>query len=431
MHPEVIQEEPGNCPLCGMKLTPVRTGGGTMSGGSTAAGGGEREIAYWVAPMDPSFVSDKPGKSPMGMDLVPVYKGDLNTGVVRIDPVTLQSIGVKTEIARRRDLAREVRSNGTVAYPEDAEVRVNSKISGWVEHLYVDRTGDPVEAGQPLLDIYSPELVAAQEEYLLALENAEALAGGGLERVAESGRKLLAAARRRLELWDISTGQIDSLEKNRQVRRTMTLYSPAGGIILHKNVVEGAAVKPGMDLFTIVDLDTVWVLAQIYEFELPWVRVGDPTEVKSPYDPDYGSRGRVEYVYPTLDAKTRSVQVRIVLPNPGLQLRPDMVVDARIASNPRRSVLAVSKEAVVRSGERDLVFVSLGEGRFEPREVRLGVESSRYYQVERGLNEGESVVTSAQFLLDSEANLQEAIQRRLRKRMVLASEGGAGGETGN
>lgn len=409
MHPDVIQEGPGTCPICGMELTLVR--------GSGKIVGGERKIAYWVAPMDPNYISDKPGKSPMGMDLAPVYEDDPNEGMVSIDPVTMQNIGVTTTIAEIRDLTIELRTNGTVTIAEDAEYRVNPKISGWIENLYVSRTGDFVEAGDPLLDLYSPELVSAQEEYLLTLKSAKLIGESDIDRARISSGDLLTAARTRLELWDITSDQIDELERTGKIRRTLTLYSPTRGVVLHKNAVRGAAVKAGTDLFRIADLSTVWIDAQVFEYELPWVRKGQPVEVYSPYDPTLKLKGRVDYVYPYLDAKTRTARIRIVVPNPRLDLKPDMYVDVRIDAQSKKDAIVVPKSAVLRSGKRDIVFIALGEGRFMPREIKLGLESGEYYEIADGLASGTPVVTSAQFLLDSEAKLQEAIQRRLNQRM--------------
>lgn len=417
MHPQIIQEGPGTCPICGMNLVP-------LSGSSTTTPtAGERKIAYWVAPMDPNYISDKPGKSPMGMDLVPVYEDELSSGVIKIDPVTQQNVGVTTASVERRDLSVRLRTNGIVKYPENAEYRVNPKVSGWIDKLYVSRTGDVVKKGQPLLDIYSPELVSAQEEYLLALRSAQSLGASGIERVSSGANDLLASARRRLELWDVSDDQIQELEKTREVRRTLALHSPANGVVLQKNAVEGTAINAGMDLFAIADLDPIWVEAQIFEGELPLVRVGDKVEVASPYDPMLTLQGQVDYIYPYLDMKTRTANVRIVLSNPNLELRPDMYVDARIITWPHKDALAILKSSVIRSGERDVVFVAMGEGKFLPREVTLGIEADPYYEVLDGLAQGTQIVTSGQFLLDSEAKLQEAIQRRLQQQRLSTETG--------
>ncbi|MCB2212295.1 efflux RND transporter periplasmic adaptor subunit [bacterium] len=375
MHPEVIQDEPGICPICQMDLTPLKQ--------STASGGG---------------------------------------ATVSIDPVTLQNIGVVTVPAERTDLYRSIRSNGTVTVAEENEVRVNARVSGWIERLYVDRTGDPVRKGQTLLEIYSPELVAAQEEYILALKNGEALAGSSIQHVSQGGQDLVDAAKRRLQLWNIADSEIERLERTREVQRTLPFNAPASGIVLSKNVVEGASVKAGMDLFTIANLDEIWVTAQLYEYELPWVREGDPVTVSSSYDPGLELSGRVDYIYPTLNAQSRTAEARIVLDNPGLKLKPDMYVDVRMQSSPVTDVVAVPKSAVIRSGERDIVFVKVGDGQFEPRQVHLGLETDSQYEITHNLDAGEQVVTSAQFLLDSEATLQEAIQRRIAQRRAMGQD---------
>jgi Cu(I)/Ag(I) efflux system membrane fusion protein/cobalt-zinc-cadmium efflux system membrane fusion protein len=405
MHPEVIQEGPGSCPLCGMDLTPVKSSAPPSVS------------TLYTCGMHPEVVQEGPGNCPLcGMDLVPMHKEGAQAGAVSIDPVTLQNIGVTMAHVERRDLAVEMRSNGIVMVAEDAEVRVNPKISGWIEKLYVSKTGDFVRKDNPLLEIYSPELVAAQEEYLLATQSFRTLQSSSLENVSGDAEKLLHSAKRRLELWDISEDQINEIQKTGAVQRTMILRSPASGVVLHKNAVEGAAVKVGQDLFRIADLDPIWIEAQIYEHELPWVKSGDDVKVKSPYQPGSEYAGKVDYIYPYLDEKSRTVKVRIVLPNPGFDLRPGMYVDAVIRTEPLENILAVPKNSVIRSGSRDLVFVLVGEGQFSPREVELGVESDRYFEVRSGLQPGEAVVIAAQFLLDSEASLQEAIQRRLEQR---------------
>ncbi|MDP8207343.1 MAG: efflux RND transporter periplasmic adaptor subunit [Candidatus Electryonea clarkiae] len=416
MHPDVIQEEPGTCPICGMNLTPIKSSG-------SSSGSGERTVAYWVAPMDPGYISDQPGKSPMGMDLVPVYENELNEGTVQIDPVTLQSIGVRTEKAQRQNLTRTIRSNGIIQVAEDTEFKLNSRVSGWVEEFFVSRTGDYVTKGQPMLEIYSPELVAAQEEFLIALNSMQDNSEIDKGKNNSDTNVLLSAAKRRLQLWDISDEQIDILEQTRKVKRSMILVSPGNGIVLHKNVVNGSAIKPGMDLFRIADLSKVWVIAQIYEYELPWIKLKDLVEVNSPFDPSVSVKGRIDYIYPTLDPRTRTVDVRIVLSNPGIRFKPEMYVDVHINTSSRNGVIAIPKSSIIRSGERDIVFIQRGRGRFEPIEVKIGLESGRYYEITRGVHEGDEVVTSAQFLLDSESKLQEAIQRRIEQRRQMKQAG--------
>lgn len=455
MHPQVIQDKPGNCPICGMKLTPLKTSAaaaqaaeqphqeshGEMAQGESSEhasmehqaqtkkatdGKKGKKILYWRAPMDPTYISDKPGKSPMGMDLIPVYEGEENLSggsTITIDPVVVQNIGVRTADVEVKRLRREIRTVGHVDYNEENLYRVNIKFSGWVERLYVDETGQEVRKGQPMLEIYAPDLVATQEEYLLAYKNAQKLKASDIPEVRKSGEELLAAARQRLLYWDITEEQIRRLEESGEVVKRMTLYAPANGIVIHKNVENGTFVKPGMDLYRLADLSTVWVYAHLYEYEVPWVRVGDEVELESPYIPGIIYKGRVDYIYPYLDKKTRDVKVRILVPNPGLRLKPEMYVNVRFLHELSEPGPVVPSEAVIRTGRRNIVFIALGGGRFEPREIILGAEGENgEYQVLAGLKGGEKIVTSAQFLLDSESRIQEAIQKMIKERLAKQAQ---------
>ncbi|MFQ5752334.1 MAG: efflux RND transporter periplasmic adaptor subunit [bacterium] len=379
-----------------------------------------KKILYWRAPMDPSFISDKPGKSPMGMDLIPVYEGeeDLTGGpTVAIDPITVQNIGVKTAPVVKTNLFRSTRTVGQIDYDEQKLYRINVKFTGWIEKLFVDKTGQQVRKGQPMLEIYSPELVATQEEYLLAFNNAKKLGNSAFEEISEGSRSLLESARRRLLYWDITEQQIKDLEEKNIITKTMTLHSPVNGFVISKMAEEGMHVMPGMDLYRIADLSTIWVYVSIYEYELPWIKVGQKAEMDLPYTPGEAYVGKVDYIYPYLDQKARDVKIRLVFPNPGLKLKPKMYANIQIKSKLGDDVLAVSDEAVIHSGKRNLVFVAKGNGRFEPRDVVLGPAGENgYYQVIAGLQTGEEVVTSAQFLLDSESRLKEAIQKMLESR---------------
>ena len=433
MHPQVVVEEPGNCPICGMELVPLQQEPAEGVAESAPAGAQaemadmprtaepqERRILYWRAPMDPTYISDKPGKSPMGMDLIPVYaeEGDVSGGpAVVIDPVTVQNIGVRTARVEERALYRVIRAVGYIDYDEEKLYRVNIKFSGWIERLDVNETGQEVQRGQPMLAIYSPELVQTQEEYLLALRNAGRLAGSPFVEVSDGARSLLESTRRRLLYWDITEEQIADLESAGTVGKTMTLYAPVDGIVVSKMAEQGMHVKPGMDLYRIADLSTIWVYAQIYEYEIPWVRAGQAVEMELPYVPGKVLTGKVDYIYPYLDPKTRVVRVRIVFPNPDLELKPRMYANVRIRSRIGRAVTVVPGESIIRSGKRNVVFVARGGGKFEPREVTLGAEGDdSYMQVLKGLDPGEEVVTSAQFLIDSESRLREAIRKMLEGR---------------
>ena len=410
MHPMIVVDEPGLCPICHMELTPLKeeTGGG--------AGAADRgKVKYWMAPMDPTYVRDEPGKSPMGMDLIPVYENEATGGaMITVDPTTIQNMGVRTAQVMRGDLSRTIRTVGLVSYEEPKQYVVNAKIAGWVEKLYVSETGQKVKKGQKLLEIYSPELVTAQQELLLARDNYRALEKSSFSQISDSAGRLLDAARMRLELWDVSKRQVARLEESGEVRRTMTLYAPYDGVVTTKMVSEGMYVKPGMALLDLADLTRVWVLADIYEYQLPWVKVGQPVRVEMPYLRDRVLNARVSYLYPFVEAKTRTIKARIEFDNPDLELRPDMYVNVYLEGQQVKDALLIPQEAVLYSGEQQTVFIAQAGGRFEPRQVKTGLlDENGHIEVIQGLFEGEVVVTSSQFLLDSESKLREALQKML------------------
>ena len=373
--------------------------------------------AYWQAPMDPTYIRKEPGKSPMGMDLVPVCPGPAEAsarGTVQVDSRTLQTIGVRTAPVETRDLSRSVRAVGRVTWDERRVAHVHTKVQGWVEKLHVDFMGQEVERGQPLLEIYSPELVATQEELLLAARYHDATSESPFQDVVTGGRSLLEATRRRLELWDISKRDIDRLLETGKVQRTLTLHAPTSGVVTELAVRSGMEVAPNTNLYTIADLSTVWVVADVYEFELPWVEPGQTGTVELGSLPGSAFRGPVTYVAPFLDARTRTAEVRLELPNPEGRLKPEMFGNVVIEAAPHPAATAIPSEAVIRSGTRALAIVALGEGRFDPREIELGLETGAgWTEVKSGLEPGEQVVVSSQFLIDSESRLQEAIQKLL------------------
>jgi len=412
MHPMIIVDEPGSCPICGMDLTPLKTGTG---GNNTAAVSGERKIKYWQAPMDPTFIRDEPGKSPMGMDLIPVYEDPTTGGaIITIDPTTIQNMGVRTAAVVRSDLSRTIRTVGLVSYEESKQYVVNTKVAGWVEKLYIAETGQQVKKGQRLLEIYSPELVTAQQELLLARDNYNSLKQSSFPQISASARRLLDSSRKRLQLWDVSKKQIARLEKTGEVRKTITLYSAYDGIVTTKMVNEGMYVKPGMTLLNLADLSKVWVLADLYEYQLPWVRTGQQVTVELPYFHGRKFEAHIDYLYPYVESKTRTVKARIELDNSNLELRPDMYVNVYLRGERVENTLVIPQEAVLHSGEKQTVFVALSGGRFEPRQVQTGLQGENgHIEVLQGLFEGEQVVTSAQFMLDSESKLREAIQKML------------------
>ena len=369
-------------------------------------------------PMHPTVVSDRPGSCPVcGMDLVPDQPGPSGHGgshgeevaEVRIDPSTVQNMGVRFARVERRALSRTVRALGRVDYDETRMTDVNTKVTGWVEGLFVDFTGQEVKKGQPLLEIYSPELVAAQEEYLTALDYVRRLEDSASAEALEGARALLGASRQRLMYWDITEAQILELKATRQTKRTMTIHSPQEGVVVHRAVFDGAYIKAGEHLYRIADLSRVWVYADIYEYELPWIRKGQAAEVVLSYSPGRVFQGVVTYIYPFLESKTRTAKVRMIFDNPELELKPEMFATVRIRSEFAKQAVVVPAQAVIRSGERNVVILDLGEGRFAPREVTLGVETSDVYEVTEGLRGDERIVISSQFLIDSESNLKAAL----------------------
>jgi Cu(I)/Ag(I) efflux system membrane fusion protein/cobalt-zinc-cadmium efflux system membrane fusion protein len=418
MHPEVILDEPGQCPKCGMNLVPLKTTEVVTEHTGAEKSDGERKVKYWQAPMNPSEIYDKPGKSAMGMDLIPVYEDQVSSGsAVQIDPVTVQNMGVRTASVERTDFNRSIRTIGKIDYNEENIFIVSSKISGWIEKLYVDYTGKLVRKGQPLLEIYSPELVTTQQEYLLALKNKELIGETQFASIREGAESLLNSTRQRLLYWDIPESAIKGLEESGEVSKTLKLESPANGVVVHKNAIEGVHIKEGTSLYQIADLSTIWVFVSIYDNELPWVKVGQKATMELSYSPGKVLEGKVVYIYPYLDEKARDVKVRLEFNNPGLELKPGMYSNVWLDSQAIENAIVVPSEAVIRSGQRNLVFVTRGEGRFEPREVSIGEESDDgKIRIISGLMENEEVVISAQFLLDSESRLQEAIQKMLQEK---------------
>ncbi len=372
---------------------------------------------YWKAPMDPTYIRDAPGKSPMGMDLVPECPGAAGRapeGSVIIDSATMQNIGVRTAEVERRDLARAVRAVGRVAYDERRVSHVHTKVQGWVEKLFVDFVGQKVTKGQPLLEIYSPELVATQEELLLAARYRSATENSEFGDVRGGGQSLFEATKRRLALWDIPERDITRLLTTGEVKRTLTLYAPASGYITRLGVRAGMEVQPNANLYTIADLSHVWVLADVYEYELPWLELGQRARVELNYLPGEEMVGELTYIAPFLDPATRTAEVRLELDNSAGKLKPEMFGNAVIEAASLPDVVAVPTDAVIRSGTRSLAIVALGEGRFEPRDIELGLATGDgWFEVRSGLTEGESVVVSSQFLIDSESKLQEAVQKLL------------------
>lgn len=392
----------------------TRTGSHDMATEATAADG-EREILYWRAPMDPSEIYDKPGKSRMGMDLEPVYADEVGrtaaSSGVRIDPVVAQNMGIRFAASERRDLTRSIRTVGEVMIDEENVIQVNARVSGWLEVLHVAFDGAPVKKGDPLLEIYSPEVVTTQEEFLLALQHRDGLGASSGADARAAADRMVAAARQRLQNWNLPKSFIDMVENHRMVHRRLVIEAPADGVVLSKNVTQGARVMAGQELYRLADLSQVWIHASFYDFELPWISEGQSARIELSYLPGVERSGVVSYIYPFLRQKARDVHVRIIAQNPDGQLKPGMFANVQLSGRTLRDVVVVPSAAIIRSGERTLVFVDMGDGRVDPREVRMGAEADDMVQILAGLDAGERVVVSAQFLIDSESRLQEAIAK--------------------
>ncbi|MXY96846.1 MAG: efflux RND transporter periplasmic adaptor subunit, partial [Gemmatimonadetes bacterium] len=433
MHPNVITEEPGQCPICGMNLTPLKRtaeadelAAGDQASGDQDAGEQTRgheghmhdDTAGEQAPGHEGHMhDDTAGEEPSGQTTATSMAAASAAAIV-IDPVTIQNIGVQTATVQERPLTRSIRTVGHLDYNEEMFSRINVKYAGWIEKLYVNETGQQVAEGDPMLDIYSPELVAAQEEHLLAFQNVKNLENSTFENITRGASSLLDASKRRLLYWDVTAAQIRELEERGTIARTMTIHAPSKGIVVERMAELGMRVTPGMDMYRMADLSTIWAFAHVYDADTPWLSPGLTAEMELPYNPGKVYRGTIDYIYPYLDRASRDIKIRLVFPNRDLELKPQMYANIRLSTRSVRPVLVIPGSAVIHSGERNVVFVALDGGRFEPREVTLGMEGEDgYVQAASGVSAGERVVTSAQFLIDSESRLQEAIQKMLDHRM--------------
>lgn len=359
----------------------------------------KKEILYWVAPMDPNYRRDKAGQSPMGMDLVPVYaeaEGS-DASIVSINPVVVQNLGIRTSKVERGKLWRRVDTVGYVTFDEDRLTHIHLRTNGWIEKLYVKSNGVRVKKGALLFELYSRELVNAQEEYLQSLRG--------------NNKYLTRAAKERLDVLGMSIGQIKEVERKGVANQLIRVYAKQDGVVDGLNVREGMYVKPSTELMTLVDLSSVWLLVDVFERQADWVAVGQPTEVTLPYLPAKKWEGKVTFVYPTIDPKTRTLQVRLQFDNPDESLKPNMYADVSIFSGPKDDVLSIPRTALIQAGDQDRVILSLGGGKFRAREVTAGIESGEWVEIVSGLKENDKVVISGQFLIDSEASLKASFTR--------------------
>ena len=376
----------------------LRQGGGHSS--MKMADSGERKIAYWVAPMDPNYRRDKPGKSPMGMELIPVYEGGENSGgepSLKINPAVVQNIGVKTRDVMREDMARDINTVGSIMIDEEARSDIHVRTEGWIEKLHVDAVGEKVEAGDVLFELYAPALVAAQSEFIQALKIGRA--------------PLIAAAMERLTALGMSADQIAELRRTQTTMRRVAVKATQSGVVTMLNARDGMYLKPSDMALRLADLSNVWLIADVFDTEAAWVSVRDRAVMTLPAFPGETWEGEVDYVYPTAEMMTRTVQVRLRFPNPGDRLRPNMFANVAIGAESKQQVLTIPQSAVIRSSRGDRVILALGEGRFRPAEVKTGMESGGKVEILAGLAEGEQVVVESQFLIDSEASLDAGLLR--------------------
>lgn len=422
MHPTYVSDKPGDCPICGMRLVPIEEKKGAATTASTHAGhdhpstSGSATHPVWTCPMHPEVVSDEPGRCPKcGMPLeqkasAAAASASAIPGLAPID-VSAEGIslaGVRTAVAEQGKLARTIRAVGVVRADETRVRHVHTKISGWIEKLFVNFTGEPVTRGRPILTIYSQELLAAQHEYLQAKNAASSLQQSDLGVVRDGATDMISASRRRLELLDVPKELIAKLDQGGPVSRTVTVSSPVGGIVMSKNVFEGQQVEPGMELFTVTDLSQVWIEADVYESETSAVRVGQEGEITLVNDPGTAMTGKITYIYPYLNAETRTLRVRFVFPNPGLKLKLESYANVELPVEIDEGII-VPDSAIIDTGVRQVVFVNSTEGHFEPRLVKVGIRADGKAQIISGITAGERVVVKANFLLDSESRLRAAL----------------------
>jgi multidrug efflux pump subunit AcrA (membrane-fusion protein) len=398
MHPSYTSDKPGDCPICGMKLVPIKKEGTAKR----ARGAG-------------NVAEARPG-----------IKGQ---AAIYLSPEKQQLIGVRTDVVTYTPLTKVIRAVGQVTADETRLSHVHTKVEGWVEKLHVNFTGMLVKKGQPLLSIYSPELVATQEEYLLALRAQKRLKQSPFSEVAGGGDSLLAASRRRLELWDVPDSEIRRIEKAGRPFKAITLHSPASGFVMEKNVIAGQKVDSATDLLVIADLREVWVEVEFYEQDVGLVRLGDQARLTVTSYPQRAWTGRIDYIYPSVDPQTRTLRARLRFPNPpaGGLLKPGMYAEVRIEKALGRW-LAVPEEAVLDSGTRKIVFIARGRGHFEPREVKVGLQAEGRREILSGLKAGDRIVTSGNFLIDSESRLESALEPMAETKPVRVGEGAAKGK---
>ena len=422
MHPNVIQDDPGLCPICKMNLVPLRNADtSSKPPGRSPSMDGKRKILFYRSPMNPTVTSPVPAVDEMGMEYVPVFENLVGQAIaagttVTIDPTVRQKMNVIIEPVERRDLRRRIRTVGYLDYDQEKMVSITTKYSGFVERTSVNYIGQSVKKGQALFEVYSPELVQTQEELLSAIDYASRMKNTSTG-PAERAQSLVDAARRRLRLWDISDDQITELEKTGKVFRTLKVLSPASGVVMKRMpALEGMAISPGMELMHIADLSSLWLRVEVFETQLPWIDIGQKASISLTYFPGEEFTGRVQFIEPSVTERTRTLTLTLAVPNGHRKLRAGMYATIGFEPIVAKNAVAVPSLAVIRTGTRNIVIIALGNGRFEARKVQIGAEGEGWVQIISGLADTDRIVTSAQFLIDSESSLQEAIQKLIAAR---------------
>lgn len=383
-------------------------------------------ILYYRHPMGAADTSPTPKKDEMGMDYLPVYEGEVtNSKLLTISPEKIQKLGVKTEKVQYRDLARSIRALGSIQVDERRLHVINAKFEGWIQRLLVNSTGQAVKRGQPLLEIYSPDLLTAQQEYLIAKQGEAALQEASPQALS-TAQQLTSNALKRLKYWDIAASQLQGLQEQEQVFETLSLYSPVNGVVMEKPAVDGMRFMPGEVLFQIADLSRVWLMVDVFEPDVEWVKLGQEVVVTIKAYPDKGFHGQVSFIYPTLNTETRTVKVRVDMDNAQGLLKPGLYGSVELlASRQQHRELSVPDSAILDSGTRQVVLVQMDEGRFEPRSVKIGHQASGFSEVLEGLKDGDNVVTRANFLIDAESNLKSALDGMSTVEKMPVSESGS------
>ena len=385
----------------------------------------EKEVLFYRNPMKPSITSPVPAKDEMGMDYIPVY-ADGGTasgpaGTVTIDAVMEQNIGVRTTVAKKQVLSRTVRAVGRVTYDEEKLYRIHPKVEGWIDELFISQTGEQVTNDTMLLSLYSPQLVATQQEYLLALKNEEVLKDSPFPDIRNGAADLVKSSLKRLQLLDVPAHQLKDLTEKKVVKKSLHIHSPYRGVVMNLGVSKGEYVTPKTELYMLADLSKVWVFVDVYEYELPWVKKGDIAEITIAAAPGKTFTGKVTFIYPYMEKKTRTARVRLEFDNKDGLLKPDMFANVVLKGGKHINAVVVPTEALVRSGSRTQIFIQREKGKFEPREVTVGISTAGLSQILDGVQEGEEVVTSSQFLIDSESKLREATAKMLERRVAQKS----------